>query len=313
MPFIAPFLPSIISGAATIGSSLLGSKASRNAANAQVNAQGQAINQSKTGLAEEQGTLARATGDANDILSRSAETQIGMHAPYVEAGQHSLQDLLKLAGEGGALDQKFSFDPKDLQNDPGYAFTLQQGQKALQQAAAAKGGLFSSGTLKSLAGYATGTADQYFNSAFGRALQTFDTNRNTALSRFGSLQNIANFGMSGTNADANAVSSTSAQQAQNVFGGGEFNANLAQHTSDQIGKYLTGQGDSKAAGIVGSTNSILGGIQNGTKVLQDFLAGRKSSPGGAPNTSNLPVDNRTGVLNPFPGGYAPDYSSYDEG
>jgi hypothetical protein len=262
-------------------SAYLGYKGSKKAADTQVQAQGQAIQNQKDALAQGQKTVADATGTANDILSRSAQTQIGMYDPYVKAGQGSLTSLTDLASAGGALDQKFSFNPTDLQNDPGYAFALKQGKDAIAQAAAAKGGLFSAATSKGLASFATGTADQYFNQAFNRAAQTFDMNRSTALSRANTLQSLAQMGLSGTNQQADAVGSTSGQQASNVFSGGQFNARMAEDAASQIGRYLTGQGDSKASGIVGSTNAITGGISNGVKAINDFLTQRKYQNSGS--------------------------------
>lgn len=68
--------------------------------------------------------------------------------PYAKAGTRSLDQLEQAIGPDGALSEKFSFNPSDLASDPGYAFTLAQGNKTIARANATRGNLFSTGTLK---------------------------------------------------------------------------------------------------------------------------------------------------------------------
>jgi hypothetical protein len=309
MPQLLPLAPALITGGSSIVSGLLGKSASQKAAEQQQLAQQKAIQQAKGSLAEEQGTLATANGQANDILSRGVDTTLGMYDPYVRSGQGSLTSLIDLAGDNGPLAQKFSFGQADLDNDPGYQFALQQGQQAIQKAAAARGGLFSSGTLKSLAGYTTGTANQYFNDAFSRAQSTFNTNRQSALSRIGTLQGLAGMGLNATGAGADAVGRASALQSQNTIGTGELNARLADSTSARIGNLLVGQGTSQAAGTVGGTNAVTGAIGNATKAISDFLVNRNRTNTGVskPSTSYTSPGDWGG------GGYSPgDYDTQEQ-
>lgn len=256
-----PFLiPAIISAGASIFGGLLGKSSSNKAAQQQVDAQGKVIENTNSAVNTGRNDLAYGTGFANDILSQSADKQVGMYQPYVGAGQDSVRSIQQLAGEGGPLDQKFSFNPSDLQNDPGYAFALKQGQDAINRAAAAKGGLFSGATIKSLSGFGVGLADQTWNNAFARAKGTFETNRSTALSRIGTLQGLAGMGLSATAGSAGAVENTSGQIARNLFAEGAGKADLGMRGSETIGRALTSQGNSQAAGTVGGTNSLLSGI-----------------------------------------------------
>lgn len=273
-----PFIPSIVQGVGSLFGGITGSQASGKAANQLVNAQKSVIDNTNGAVSTGQNQVATATTNANDILGRSASTQLGMYQPYVSAGTDSLNSIKQLAGAGGPLDQQFSFNPSNLQDDPGYAFTLQQGQDAIQRAAAAKGGLFSTGTLKSLAGYTTGTANQYFNDAFNRANTTFQTNRSTALSRISTLQGLAGLGFSGTQAGAGAVGNTSAAQAQNADAEGRDLAGLGMQGNQTIAGALTGTGNAQAAGTIAGANawssalSGIGGAANNagiTKLLMD--------------------------------------------
>lgn len=61
-------------------------------------------------------------------------------------------------------------------NDPGYSFRAQAGQDALQRAAAAKGILRTSGTLKDLIDYGQNFATQEYSNVFNRALSAYNAN-----------------------------------------------------------------------------------------------------------------------------------------
>jgi hypothetical protein len=69
-------------------------------------------------------------------------------------------------------------------NDPGYQFRTQQGQDALQNAAAAKGTLADSGTLKALTDYGQGAASQEYQNVWQRDLGAYTTNRGNALDTY---------------------------------------------------------------------------------------------------------------------------------
>lgn len=228
---------------------------------------------------------------ANQVLGEGRDQQLRLYNPYVQAGTDSLSSLKELSGTNGELSKQFSFNPSDLGADPGYAFALKQGQDAIQRSAAARGGLFNTGTLKSLAGYTTGTANTYFNDAFSRAKQTFDTNRSGALSRVGALQNLAGFGMQGTAGSSAAIGNAATQIGRNDTDTGQFNADLGLRgaqttgeyglrTSDKIADLITQRGYSQGASTVGQANAWSKALQDGTKGTLQFLAGRKRENGG---------------------------------
>ena len=79
---------------------------------------------------------------------------------------------------------KFSYTAEDLLKDPGYKFRMEEGQKALERSAAAKGGLFSGGLLKDIANYSQGLASQEFNQGYNRAENTANTEYNKNLGQF---------------------------------------------------------------------------------------------------------------------------------
>jgi len=65
----------------------------------------------------------------------------------------------------------------DFQADPGYAFRMTEGLKALDRQAAARGGLISGAALKASQGYGQDLASQEYMNAFNR----FQTNRTNLL------------------------------------------------------------------------------------------------------------------------------------
>lgn len=336
MPF-AGLGTAAISGGASILSGLFGGKSAKTAAQQLKDSQTAAIANTNKVTQAGQGGVFAATGAgqtgvsdataqgqrgidtgvaaANSTLDQSREQQLQLLQPYLQSGTNSLSSLQQLAGAGGPLDKTFSFDPSNLQSDPGYAFTLQQGQQALQRSAAASGKLFSGGTLKSLAGYTTGTANQYFNDAFNRAQSTFNTNQNTALSRINTLQGLANLGFSGTTAANTAVGNTLGQSATNLTSGATQKANLGESGAtfnaglgeagattvadiglkgnDTIAKALTNQGNAAAAGTEGASNSWLSALKGGTDAITNYLTKRTSTAPTNP-APNIPYGTFTG-------------------
>ncbi len=302
-----------------VGSSLLsgaiGSKGSKSAAKTlQQNAAKivpivqQAVGQAQAGVGDATATgltgisgatssgqqgIAGGVTDANKILQDSAQQQQALYNPYIQAGTNSLSQIQQLSGPGGALSRQFSFDPNNIANNPGYQFTLKQGEDAIQRSAAANGGLFSGGTMKSLAGYATGSAAQYENQLYNQALSTFQTNQQQALNQVGTLQGLAGLGGQATSASANALGTSAAGQSQNLYGGGIAGAglglqgaqaagtlglagatqqgNYGLQGSQIIGQTLTGGAQGQAAGQVGAANAWSNALASGSNNILNYL------------------------------------------
>lgn len=74
---------------------------------------------------------------------------------------------------------------QDAQNEPGYDFAKEEGLKALQNHAAAKGILRSGGSLKDFLGWGNRLAEQNFGNVYNRAANTYTLNRNNAADVWG--------------------------------------------------------------------------------------------------------------------------------
>jgi len=168
---------------------------------------------------------AASTRYAADLANQQYEQTRADQMPFLEAGKTALNKLIPLATN------YTPFDYNAMTADPGYAFRLSEGQKALDRQAAARGGLISGSALKAATRYGQDMGSQEYNSSFNRYL----AQRNAELNP---LQSLAGMGQTtGTN-----LGSMGASNAANV------------------GNLATSGAAATAAGNVGATNAITGGL-----------------------------------------------------
>lgn len=137
----------------------------------------------------------------------------------------------------GSLLKEFTGD--DLQNDPGYQFGLNEGQKALDRRSAAGGNYFSGAALKALNRYGQDYAGTKFNEGFNRDAST----KNRIYSMLSGT----------TNTGLNAAAQTGSAGTQAAAG---------------IANSQLQGGNAQAAGIVGGANAMAGGIGNAVNSWQ---------------------------------------------
>lgn len=123
---------------------------------------------------------ARAMTDAANIsaaTSREAtalqremwQAQQAQQQPWLQAGGGAVNRLAAGLAQGGEFATPFS--QTNWMQDPGYAFRLSEGQKALDRSAAARGGLQSGAALKAAARYGQDMGSQEYQNAFNRYYQ----------------------------------------------------------------------------------------------------------------------------------------------
>ena len=124
-------------------------------------------------------------GDAASSLD--SPTGIGTFGDTQDAGKFG--SLLYNAGQAlpgiNSSDAIPSMTQAQLEQTPGYQFTLQQGLQATQSSAAARGLGVSGAALKGAATYATGLADNTYKDQFGIAQQQFADTVNQQQQLFG--------------------------------------------------------------------------------------------------------------------------------
>jgi hypothetical protein len=168
---------------AILGSSLVGANAAKGAAGTQANAQNQ----------------------ANQLQYQMWKEQQALQEPWRQTGINALNKL-----NSGDI----------LGNDPGYAFRLSEGQKALERQAAARGGLISGGALKAATKYGQDMGSQEYQNAFNR------------------YSTLAGYG----------------QNASNTL------TNAAGNAGTNIGSGMTSAAAANAAGQVGTANALASGL-----------------------------------------------------
>lgn len=139
-------LGGVVGGLLGLGSAAMGASASREAADTQSAAARQASAD----------TLARYYQTRNDLL------------PFLLGGQGAQTQIQAMTGtgEGGnplTAPYTRAFTAADLENTPGYQFTLDQGLKAVQNSYASRGLGTSGAAQKGAARYATGLAQSTYN------------------------------------------------------------------------------------------------------------------------------------------------------
>jgi hypothetical protein len=208
-------MSSYLTPAAIAGSALLGASSAQNAANTQAAAQQR----------------------ANDLMYKMFQEQVGLQAPFREAGltaQNRMLDLLGLSdrtGTAGYGSLNKPFGMEQFQADPGYAFRMGEGIKAIERSRAQAGGLLSGGTGKALTRYGQDLASQEYGNAFSR----YQTERANQLNPLAALTAAGQ-------GSANVLSS-----AAGTYG-------------REAGAGITDVARAQAAGQVGTANALAGGV-----------------------------------------------------
>jgi hypothetical protein len=212
---------------------------------------------------------AAAAGNATALQEAQWEQTQANLQPYMDFGKGAINPLQSALGynsdwsvnSSSPLQQKFSYDAfsaptaAQAQATPGYQFTLNQGLKAAQNSAAARGLGISGAAMKGASNYATGLADSTYNDVFNRALSAYNTNFSTASNVFDKNYNTA---------------ANNANRLQSVVSNGQnaaaTNGSLGAATAGNIGNTLTSAANAQASGTVGSANALsgaLGSLGNG--------------------------------------------------
>nr|BFD63160.1 hypothetical protein BdHM001_18410 [Bdellovibrio sp. HM001] len=143
---------------------------------------------------------AEATGKANQVLNVGLQNQTEYLNPYNQSGLTALQKL-----SGGNI-----LDPSSLGSDAGYQFRLQQGNTAINNAAAARGMGNSGATLKALTAYGQNLASDEYDKAYNR--------------EYNRLSQLTGYGSNAANNLANASGSWATQTSNNHMGLGNAQA-----------------------------------------------------------------------------------------
>ena len=221
-------IAAVSGGSSIIGGAMKG-RAAKRAANAQV----------------------AAAAEATRLQREMYAQQQAMQDPYRQAGltgQNRMMELMGLGGDANAQDYGRygrDFAMSDYEADPGYAFRLAEGNKALERSAAARGMVLSGSMFKGLQRYGQDMASQEYQNAFNR----YQTNRSNQLTPLAGLM-------------------ASGQNASNVLTG------AAGQLGTQLGENAMGAGNARASGYVGSANAYADAVSGVSNAFGDFMGQR---------------------------------------
>jgi hypothetical protein len=182
----------------------------------------------------------QAAAQASALEREMFDKQVELQAPFREAGLTAQNRLLQYLGLSGSPSDagygKYAgdFSMNDFMADPGYAFRLAEGNKALDRTAAARGGLLSGGAMKAAQRYGQEMGSQEYMNAFNR----YQTNRANQLNP---LQSLMGAGQTGANTLTQAAGS------------------LGQ----SLGENAIGAGNARASGYIGQANALTGALNQG--------------------------------------------------
>lgn len=217
-----------IVGAAVVGG-IAQNRAAKKAAKAQTNATRQSI----------------------EAQQSAEERALALQRPFFNAGYAANAALLDLTGidrsklgpgegvEPGSPGDLSSYAKYDFTKDPGYEFRMQEGIKALDRSAAARGSLNSGGQLRKLTRYGQDYASAEYQNVYNRIAQ------------------IAGFG------------GQSAGQSSNIV----------VNTGQNIGGALINAGEARASGFIASGNAIANALGQGAAGIGFFSQNRRFSDG----------------------------------
>lgn len=245
-------MPWIIGGA-MLGSALLGSSASGSAADAGV----------------------AASAEQARVQKEMFNKQVELQEPFRQAGlkgQNELLDLLGLSENTGATgygSMAKEFTGQDMYKDPGYAFRLSEGVKALDRSAAARGGLLGGNQLRGVTQFGQDYGSQEYMNAFNR----YQAERQA---RLNPLQSLAG----------------QAQTSANTL------TSAAGNLGNALGESAINAGNARASGYIGSANAISNALGQGVNYYgQQQMLNRMFPQGGGYNNYSTPGYGNTSRYN----------------
>lgn len=248
-----------------LGAAAVGAASTAYAASQASSAQRDAANQAS----QTQRDLAN---QSNELLTKQYDQTRTDLAPYRQVGDVANTQLqsqlpflttpIQMSQEQRDLEKPITLDQATLEATPGYQFALNQGLKATQNAAAARGLGVSGAALKGAAAFATGLADNTYTNQFNLAQQ----NRQNAFGRYQTdYQNqLQTQGSSFDRLNALLTTGENAAAQTSALGNktATTQASVNTTTGQQIGSNVIGAGNATAAGYNAIGSAVAQGANN---------------------------------------------------
>ncbi len=170
---------------------------------------------------------------------RMFNKQVELQKPFRDVGVNALPELV-------AASRYNPFTLAKFQADPGYAFRMKEGLRALENTAAARGGLLSGNQMRGITRFGQDLASQEYGNAFNRYQSEFASELNP-------LQALAGVGQTSANTLSNAA--------------GQLGTNLSN--------LAVGAGNARASAYAGTANALASGIGQGLNYYQGGQAAKQ--------------------------------------
>lgn len=194
------------------------------------------------------GKQSAAMGQSLELQKQMFDYQRANEAPYQAAGVKAL---------GGMEDPRFqkNFSMSDFTTSPGYRFSLEQGQNALNAQNAATGNSVSGAGMAALSQYNVGTANNEYQ-------QAFNNYQSQLSNQYGRLSTLAAGGAGANQAMGAAANNFANKSSDLMVGGANAQAAAQMGQMNSIGQGLTG--------IAGYMNKPSASPYSGYQSMSDF-------------------------------------------
>lgn len=217
------------------------------------------------GAAEEAtgGGASGAARDAANVANAGVQSQVNLQRrmyeegverqkPFYQAGVNALPGYLSGIGPNGELVRGFT--QADYQADPGYAFRMSEGMKALEGSAAARGGLLSGNALRGIQRFGQDLASQEYRNAYDRFRDTQGLRRNALAGVVGFAPTAAgamtSSGQNYATGAGNAMANQGVNSANALIAAQQARSSSYGQVGSALGKYLGGGGGGGGTGYM---------------------------------------------------------------
>jgi len=257
-------------------------------------------NQQAQAITSAANTQAAAANNAAALQNAQFQQTQANLSPYASIGTAALPQLLQSLGYQGQYGangnltglsgQGFQFNPSNLEQTPGYQFTLQQGLNAVNNATSATGQTGSGAQAKGLANYATGLAQNTYNQQYQNALTTYQQNASILGSLLSTGQNaaagIGSMGMqNATNVGNNLIGGANAIAAGQI-GAGSSQTNAL---NSLMGLGMGGAGIYALGAKSGMNNALANGASSLYNGISGLFSGGASAVGTGAGASDATI------------------------
>ena len=210
--------------------------------------------QNRSAASQAADTATQASERAQALQYQMFKEQQALQEPWRAAGVNA---LAKMQDQYSGMPAAFT-GQVNLGQDPGYAFRLSEGQKALDRSAAARGGLISGGAMKAAQRFGQESGSQEYQNAYNRALTGYNANVARESTGYNRLASMAGLGQT----SANTLTGAAGTYGSNV-GNAMINQGINAGNAGMAGSRAMTSAYGDIANLYGRTNPSFASLYSG--------------------------------------------------